>query len=507
MKIQVLVRSADWLQSAGTRIRYRRLQPYFSQLGYSFEIDTISSIREGLKLNADVYLFSKCTDAGALMLADMLREAGALVGFDLFDDYVSGQSSATFSQRHFQRALNGRADFLLCSTERMSTVVKRINPAVPTHVLNDPFRTISRERLLQLIESKIRQVRQTGRLNVLWFGQGSNPLFPVGISDLVAFSDALAPLKHTGLDVHLKVLTNTAALDAQGLETLQNLPYWVEVVEWSAQAEEASLDEAVLAFLPVNYQSFSVAKSLNRAVTALTHGAQILTVGHPLYAALADFVYSNAADFSTDLKADSMKLRGATLVNLQQCLGAIADPAQETSRFLTFLAELPIGTVEIPVDQRPFRAIIHGAASSPAIHTLGRSLGWLSLASPFARQTLPFSAQIGYFDGGSTLQLRLMRTTLARLSGEWSNRAVPLPKVDYGEYSHVLPLPDNPQGRLLNTLAPQMIDTKAGRIIFYESVMAATETIFREIFGDILMMRSEMEMPLPGVASISGSIA
>jgi hypothetical protein len=124
MKIQVFVRSADWLHSAGTRIRYRRLQPEFARLGYSLAIDPISTIREGLKLNADIYLFSKCQDAGALMLADMLREAGALVGFDLFDDYISGDSSITFAQRDFQRSLSGRVDFLLCSTERMSTVAR-----------------------------------------------------------------------------------------------------------------------------------------------------------------------------------------------------------------------------------------------------------------------------------------------------------------------------------------------------------------------------------------------
>jgi hypothetical protein len=164
MKIQVFVRSADWLHSAGTRIRYRRLQPEFARLGYSLAIDPISTIREGLKLNADIYLFSKCQDAGALMLADMLREAGALVGFDLFDDYISGDSSITFAQRDFQRSLSGRVDFLLCSTERMSTVARLMDPTIPVHVLNDPFEPATRERLAQLVD-------RTDRCPLVWPGQ------------------------------------------------------------------------------------------------------------------------------------------------------------------------------------------------------------------------------------------------------------------------------------------------------------------------------------------------
>jgi hypothetical protein len=503
MKIQVFVRSADWLHSAGTRIRYRRLQPEFARLGYSLAIDPISTIREGLKLNADIYLFSKCQDAGALMLADMLREAGALVGFDLFDDYISGDSSITFAQRDFQRSLSGRVDFLLCSTERMSTVARLMDPTIPVHVLNDPFEPATRERLAQLVDHKADQARRTGRIDVLWFGQGNNPLFPVGISDLVAFSEALQPLKTAGLNVHLKVLTNADVLDADGLSHLRDLPYPIEVAEWSAEEERVSLDQAMVAFLPVNYQSFSVAKSLNRAVTALTHGAQILTAGYPLYAALDAFIYSEATELTADLHAKSLKLRTSTLNKLDDHLTSLADPAQEAARFLTFLTALPSGAVEIAIRQRPLRAIVHGAASTPAIHSLGRALGWLSLGSPLTRQMLSFHAQIGFFDGAATTQLRLSREALPRLAGNWQGRTRALPGSGFGEYSHVLPLPETQAGILLSSLTSQMLETRAGRMIHSETVMTATEAVFGDVFGDMLMMRSEMEMPLPGMARIS----
>lgn len=503
MKIQVFVRSTDWLHSAGTRIRYRRLQPEFARMGYNLAIDPISHIREGLKLNADVYLFSKCQDAGALMLADMLREAGALVGFDLFDDYVSGESSLTFAQREFQRSLGGKVDFLLCSTERMATVARLMDPSIPVHVLNDPFEPAARERLAQLVDHKADQVRRTGRIDVLWFGQGNNPLYPVGLSDLVAFCEALQPLKAAGLNVHLKVLTNADALDASGLGHLRNLPYAVEVEEWTAEGERISLDQAMLAFLPVNYQSFSVAKSLNRAVTALTHGVQILAAGYPLYAALDEFIYSEAADFIADLQARSLKLRTSTLNKLDDDLTALADPTEEATKFVKFLTALPSGTVEVPIRHRPLRAIIHGAASTPAIHGLGRALGWLSLASPLTRQMLSFHAQIGFFDDAATPQLRLARDALPRLAARWHGRATALPRAGFGELTHLLPLPDSQAGNLLGSLTSQMLETRAGRMIHSEAVMAATEAVFGDIFGDMLMMRSEMEMPLSGMARIS----
>jgi hypothetical protein len=502
MKIQAFVRSPDWLDSAGTRIRYRRLQPEFLRLGCSLAIDSLSGIREGLKLNADVYLFSKCQDAGALMLADMLREDGALVGFDLFDDYISGESSATFGQRDFQRSLRGKVDFLLCSTERMCAVTKSMDPTIPVHVLNDPLAPVTRERLVQLIERKADQVRRTGRIDVLWFGNGNNPFFPVGISDLVAFGEALRPLQGAGLNVHLTVLTNADALDVDGLRRLRNLPYTLKTEEWSAEAERVSLDQATLAFLPVNYQSFSIAKSLNRAVTALTHGTQILAAGYPLYAALDAFVYDNASEFVADLQAGSLKLRTSTLDGLDSYLASLADPAREAARFVTFLAALPIGAAKVPVEQRPVRAIVHGAASTPAIHNLGRTMGWLSLGSPLTRQTLPFDAQIGFFDGAATPELRLMRTAFARLTEKWRSRVVALPKVDYGEYSYALALPDTQTGRSLSSLTPQMLANRSGRMILCEAVMAATERVFGDIFGDMLMMRSEMEMPLPGMARL-----
>ncbi len=230
-----------------------------------------------------------------------------------------------------------------------------------------------------------------------------------------------------------------------------------------------------------------------------------MAAGYPLYAALDAFLYHKAGEFAADLKAGTLKLRAASLNALDDCLASLADPKREAARFRTFLAALPIGAVEVAVEQRPLRAIVHGAASTPAIHSLGRALGWLSLASPLTRQALPFHAQIGFFDGAAAPQLRLLRETLARLTEEWHGQAIALASTGFGEYSHVLPLPDTQAGRFLGSLTAQMLETRPGRMIHYEAVMAATEAVFGDVFGDMLMMRSEMEVPLPGMARIAAA--
>lgn len=503
MKIQVFVRSAEWLHTAGTRIRYRRLQQELSRLGCTLAIDPISGIREGLKLNAEVYLFSKCHDGGTLMLADMLREAGAIVGFDLFDDYVSGGGSATAAQRVFQRALCGKADFLLCSTVRMAEVARTFDPSVPVHVLNDPFEFYDAERLPGLLEAKAEAVRSSGRMDLVWFGVGNNPIYPVGLSDLVAFWEALKPLQAAEFDLRLKVLTNPDALNAEGLCRLRNLPIRVEIEEWSSAGEKAALDDAFMAYLPVNYQNFSIAKSLNRAVTALTHGAQVLNAGYPLYEALDPFIYRDARLLLNDLNVGSLRVRRGVVQALRDRLFVLADPAEEASRFLKFLCGIPSGSSLVPVEKRSLRAIVHGAVSTPAIHGLCRALGWLSLGSPITRQPLPYHAQIGFFEGGSSPELRLSRDALPRLAEGWNRLATPLGRSASNEFTHRIPIEETVEGKYFASLTPGVLETRAGRMVNARPVMAATELTYRQVFGDMALFRSEMEIPLPAIDEMS----
>ena len=65
--------------------------------------------------------------------------------------------------------------------------------------------------------------------------------------------------------------------------------------------EAKVLEKTDIAFLPVNYQNFSLAKSPNRALTALVHGCQVLSPGYNLYQDLNDFIYTSGRSLASDI--------------------------------------------------------------------------------------------------------------------------------------------------------------------------------------------------------------
>lgn len=494
MKIQILVRSADWLNSAGTRIRYVRLTRELNALGWTLAIDPISRVSDGLRLNADIYLFSKCQDAATLMLADMLREAGALVGFDLFDDYFSGQENATFAHRVFQHALIGRVDFLLCSTDRMAAIARNSDPQARVHVMNDPHDPIARATVSSSIRERLEHARESCSIDAVWFGHGNNPAFPVGLHDVIAFGRELQAFHQAGWQVRLKILTNSDAIDQAVLGPLQSLPAKVQVEEWSESGEAIALDRALLAFLPVNFQSFSIAKSLNRAVSALARGAQVLSPGFPLYEPLRPFIYQSCKDLADDLARGTLKLNEGSLDELAERLAKIADPKQEAVKLVHFFA----GLVPRPApraEDRAMRGIIHGTSSPSSTHRLCKSLGWLSLGSLYSRHRQPFHAEIAQFEPDGCVELRVSREGYARLADSWRESAQPLARSADG-YSYLVPLPDNSAGRELANAKPEMWKTRAARILTFSSLMHATQEVYREVFPQTHLLVSEHEMPL-----------
>lgn len=494
MKLQVLVRSASWLESAGTRIRYRRLQRAFKACEWLLSVDPIGSISDGLALDADIYLISKCHDAGALMTADMLREAGALVGFDLFDDYVSGEGSLTFGHRDFLRQLVGSVDFFLCSTDRMAEVVRSFAPQVPVHVLNDPHGSFDALQLAKSIEAKRLKAAATRTIEMVWFGQGHNPIFPVGLSDLAGFGSELEVFARAGWKARLTVLSNPEALDEGVLGSLQSLPFPVAIDTWSELGEATALRRALVAYLPVNHQNFSIAKSLNRAVSALTGGAQVLGTGFPLYAQLDPLIYRSAHTLAEDLDNGRLRLDQGSIATLSARLSAIANPAHEAQALIAFLQGLePLPAV--PVEDRAMRAIVHGYVSTGQIHRICKSLGWLSLGCPFTQSNLPFHAEIGQFASDGGLEIRVSREGHARLGDRWRQIAQPLPRSQSDSYTHRVPMPASAAGTLLEGSIPAMWTSRAARILAGPDLMRAAVAVYDEIFPGTKFLVSEMEYP------------
>lgn len=385
MKLTIVGPSPQYENYAGPKIRYRRIMPDLERRGIDVEITDIGQF-DPLSTGSDAVLISKCHDPRALVSAAILRDRGILTGVDIFDDY--------FSQRDDSRLVRFRAwlaqllpicDFALCSTPRLAGVIGDYRDDIPILVMNDPGPAVSLDTLATNLALKLAKVRETQKVRIAWFGVGDNPHFRVGLHDLAAFGNALRQLRRGRMDVELNVLTNVRALTGQGLASLRQLPVLTSIEEWTEEREHALLDASYAVFLPVNESAFSVAKSLNRAVTALTSGCQILSVGHPLYAPLDPLIYRTPEPMVDDIEAGVPKLRSDTLETLKAALLSHASPETEGAKLADFL-----GRLEPPKESPAAIALVHGHSTNGLAHKLVQSAGGLSIASPACSTELGF---------------------------------------------------------------------------------------------------------------------
>lgn len=421
MKLCVLAPTQEYLGQAGVRIRYLRIAEHLQALGHELSVQVIDQFKSAAQFNHDAYLFSKCYDGRCHVVTLMLRQNGKLVGVDMFDDYFSQLDDSRFlGHREWLRGMARHLDFYLCSTPRMQDVMSGYLPETPGHILNDPFDAADPGAIAQSALANLERTHAQGELQVAWFGVGDNPHFAVGLRDLLAFSHGLALLDRGRMQVRLRILTNRRALNADGLALLGRLPVPWSVDEWSVEAERQLLASSLVAFIPVNAQPFSAAKSLNRAVSALTAGTQILSNGYPLYQPLSDFVYRRPQDLLADLEDRSLKLRPDTVPGLMDLLATYGDPVREARAFGDFLSGLPQGRphpssaadaklvkpdpANATEAQDPLLAVgavgapailgvVHGVKSSVIVHKFVQRVRHLSIGSPFCSPELNYDLQ------------------------------------------------------------------------------------------------------------------
>lgn len=418
MKITVIVPSEKSLANAGVRVRYRRIVAPLAELGTALDVVPIDTISRASADNSDVYIFSKCQDARALVLAAAARRAGITVGVDLFDDYFSQENDARFAgQRGWLREMARQAAFFLCSTPRMLAVAESYFEPGRGHVLNDPYEGFDAARLEIELATKIRKAKRERNIPILWFGIGGNPNFPVGLSDLSAFGEALRPFQTKSYRASVTILTNRNCIDGLSLERLRRLPVPFVIREWSEEREKVALSRSLVSFLPVNFQQFSVAKSLNRGISALVGGTQLLAAGYPLYEPLRDFAYHDAARLIDDLENSTLRLSGETVAKLAAWIGSEADAAAEASSLIAFLAPR-LAASEPAGDPDQIDVLLHGAKTTNAINHFAQRLDWLTLATPLLPGGAKTDAHLGSFGSDPGLRLRVSKKGLEHLPEE-----------------------------------------------------------------------------------------
>ena len=381
--ICVVTQSAAFASSAGMRIRYERFIEGAAEEEYEISVHPIGELIEGgAPLDHDAYVFCKTFTTEALLLAAALRRDGRRIGQDLFDDYFSQyDDQRLFQYREWLRQMAPFTDFAICTTPAMQEVLRPYLDC-PIAIVEDPVIGYDPIHVAAVTERKAARLARSEELRLVWFGIGDNPFFPVGIDDLTAppTRGAIARLQALGWKTSLTVVTNDRALDARGLERLRALPTAIDLVEWSEAAEQVALRAADVALLPVSAQGFSRAKSLNRALTTLNHGCQVLSIGEPLYARLDAFLYRSVDALDADLRAGRPKVRSDTVGDLTRMLGDIANAFDASRAFAAAALDLPAG----PLNDRRSLAVIHGRESSSGVRALAMRLRALSIRSPFS---------------------------------------------------------------------------------------------------------------------------
>jgi len=487
MKLIVLVPSEAYRSYAGARIRYNRVAPALQLHDVHLTLVDIGQCDPETAC-CDGILISKCHDARAFVAAAEFARRGKLVGVDLFDDYFSQMTdSRLIRHRSWLAQLVPLCDFALCSTEVMAKVVRQYRSSLPTHIMNDPAALESFAQASALSERKALSARDERRIRVCWFGVGDNPYFPVGVADVAAYGTVLASLSRSGMDVSLKVVTNERALSADGLSMLRQLPVKTDIEEWTSEAERRALHDAFVAFVPVSAQPFSVGKSLNRAVTALSMGCQVLSVGYPLYTVFDSLIYRDPLALLKDLDRGAMRFSAASQSMTQHLVQTFASAQVEAAKLARFLSSL---VPQSSADAGPI-CVIHGHSTRLETHNFVRQVHGLSVASPHS--AAPFDFDVVFRGTPAGLQMLVSKSAAERLLPEMGERILPGERFKGRRY---LELSDSFRtGR-----APQRSHWDKAPIPFqlatYGESMKLIERSLTDAFGPCRMFVSETR-PLP----------
>jgi len=484
MKFTFVIPSREFLASAGARIRYLRMVTLMESAGYVLKLVPIADFAK-LTDPGDVVVFSKCFDARAIVFAARCRAENRRVGIDLFDDYFSQTRDSRMTlYRTWLTQMLKYANFAVCSTPRMANLVHAMHSELPVHVFNDPASELRLDILPDLLARKRQRALEQRKIHLSWFGIGDNPFFSVGLHDLTAFGGRFASLINGGWTIDCTVLTNARALNADQLAALGTLPFPVRVELWTEERETELLLDSLCCFLPVNAQPFSMAKSLNRAVSALTAGAQVIWAGYPLYDRLASLIYADPAAFLDDLEYDRLRLSAERLDCYARLIKELASLDTEVSNLLAFVDSLP--QPARPAPGVATKVLVHGHQTNGDAHKAARKVGMLSVATPFAPTTLTYDVIFTGSVAGGDLHMLVADPVRDRITPQIAARMRPFGEINKMRYFAVDWPEDRPLSRhdWSSASLPELLAA-------YQGIYPAVQRRLEAVFGGVEMMISE----------------
>jgi glycosyltransferase involved in cell wall biosynthesis len=161
---------------------------------------------------------------------------------------------------------------------------------------------------------------------LLWFGNHGADYANFGIRDLVLIQDALESIAQQ-YDVELVIVSNNRPkYDAY----IRPMKIRSRYVEWSTSSIEQEMQRAHTVLLPNSLDAFSICKSANRSVHALTYGLPVVATNTPALTALNgaiavdDFIAGLQRYLSSPETVATDVARGQALANAHFSPGRIA---------------------------------------------------------------------------------------------------------------------------------------------------------------------------------------
>lgn len=372
MRVALVMQGAELEASALSRVRYQRLVDAAPD---RFALTAVENLADTF----DAYVFGKAFQPVVPALSASLAASGKPVILDVCDDYVTERQDVRVQR--FVRWHHQMAGIVHAVTAATPALAARLAPFTsrPPIVLGDPAPDYSIETLQTALAGRQPDVR---RLHLGWFGIASNPYYSVGVADLAAFAGQLGecPGRH-----RLTAMTNLSGISPQAAVALSRCPVPVTLKEWSPASEAALLRQVDAAVIPVADQPFSTAKSLNRAVTALVAGTQVLSMGAPVYRDLAPFLYRSLPRLIEDIGQGALRWRASRAWWLASRLAKLASADANVATL-----ERLVTSIRPEPRRRP--AVLIGRTDEIAPLA---SWNGLTIRTPFADPALPADAVLG----------------------------------------------------------------------------------------------------------------
>lgn len=243
-----------------------------------------------------VLIFSKSSSMQALSLAEQAATRGQPIVYDICDNVFEKPSRDEKDEARKERVrrLMKLAGVVTCTTEPLARLLAQDVPDIAgkTEIVPDPLEDSrefsgSRSFLERIRLWRLRRFlrRHAGALHLVWFGKCKKGY--AGIEHLDRIVELLQSLP-LARPVTLTVISNRRKIYRRCSSSWRVPKFYFD---WSLATFDAALRLHDAAIIPVDENSYTVGKTINRPATALMAGLGVIADPIPAYEELRPFIF------------------------------------------------------------------------------------------------------------------------------------------------------------------------------------------------------------------------